>query len=95
MTEAAAEFPPILHHSNGDLHGPVSLIVSDDGKLALHCHKDGASWKLPDAKSVAKPTVAATVGTTTESASRKTKKRPTPSGDLARMRRVADDLLRD
>jgi hypothetical protein len=34
---------------DGQLHGPVHLIVADDGRMGLHCSVDDQSWDLPQA----------------------------------------------
>ena len=39
----------IKHYKDGQLHGPVVLVVADDGRLGLHCTVDQQSWLLPSA----------------------------------------------
>jgi len=44
---------PIEHFDGEEAHGPVTLFISDDGRLAFVCSQDDVTWEI-DTK--AKPT---------------------------------------
>lgn len=48
MTDADSH--AISHYADGGLHGPVNMVISDDGRLILVCTVDGQTWLLPSAE---------------------------------------------